>query len=151
MKTVSNRLKRHSILLLLMGMTFMMLTNCAKEGDDKSCDNCDVRPLYQLVVDFPPVQTPGCLTLMKATVLGEIAYPITISWYASKDLYPQSLQQIDTLTSGNKAWFSFMFPSLYKASAYNKGPYNIRCVANKIMSANVEMLIEKTVSIKTAQ
>ncbi|MEO5583660.1 MAG: hypothetical protein ABIR66_13300, partial [Saprospiraceae bacterium] len=67
------------------------------------------------------------------------------------DLYPQSLQQIDTLTSGNNAWFSFMFPAIYKASLYNKGPYNIRCVVSKINPVDLVTIVEKTVKIKTAQ
>ena len=151
MKSISCNIRRRMPSLLFMSMTLLILTNCSKENVDANCSNCTIPSPYHLEVDCPPIQTPGCLTLMKATVLGDITYPISITWYASKDLYPQSLQQVDTLTSGNKAWFSFMFPSLYKASLYNKGPYYIRCVVNKVNPEATEMLIEKTVGIKTAQ
>lgn len=151
MKTLLGNLKGNSSFLLTMGIALLILTNCSKQNSNMNCNQCGAQEPYQLIVDFPAVQTPGYLTLMKATILGDVTYPISISWYASKDLFPQSLQQIDTLTSGNKAWFSFMFPAIYNASTYNKGPYNIRCVVSKINPLDMMTIIEKTVNIKTAQ
>jgi hypothetical protein len=132
---------------LVLYISIAFFARCSKNENLTENASMIMKPQHELLLDYPVRTEPGTLTLVKATLDGEISYPVTFNWYTADEQYPQTLLQVDTLTTGYKAWYSFMYPAYFKTSPYNKGPYYVRCAVKSLYRDSTKIIAEKTIKI----
>ena len=130
--------------IIILSLTLFL--RCSKHPICESCDGKLKTITDELILEYPSVTTPGYFTLVRAVLNGSLTYPIVVKWYANASPWSLDLKQIDTVTYGNKDWYTFNFPQLFKASPYSKGPYVVRC---EVIKPDRDGPIEKTIYIKS--
>ncbi len=121
---------------------------CLKESISDQRDGSTQAVPDKFILDYPKSTTPGYFTMVKAILNEPVIYPVVIHWYSSCSLFRRTLQQVDTITYGNKAWYTFNYPQLFNMSQYSKGPLYVHCV---LQENDGESNLEKTIWIDSTK